>query len=194
METSVALNISAPADIDGDSLTSLAQECLGDDYHRCFHCRCCGSGCPFIKAMDMPPNTVIRLLQFGMLEEALASSTIWVCVACNTCAMECPMAIDIPGLMDQLRHLALKSGIRVAEPDVLKFHQTVLDSISRYGRAHKLEIMMRYKLTTRRWLQDMQVGLKLLSKRKLDLLPTRVKQMDAIKAIFKSCPKESSNG
>lgn len=176
-----------------DKRNGSPDERLGHDYHRCFHCRCCGSGCPFIEAMDRPPNEVIRLLQFGMLEEALASSTIWVCVACNTCAMECPMAIDIPALMDHLRHLALDKNIPAAEPDVLKFHQTVLDSISRYGRTHKLEIMMRYKLTTRRWLQDTQVGLKMLSKRKLDLLPSRVKHIDAIKKICQPSTRESSN-
>ena len=194
METSADININAPADVALINRTGNSDERLGKDYHRCFHCRCCGSGCPFIKAMDQPPNAVIRLLQFGMLEEALASCTIWVCVACNTCAMECPMAIDIPALMDKLRHLALEKGVAVAEPDVLKFHQTVLDSISRYGRTHKLEIMMRYKLTTRRWLQDTQVGLKMLAKRKLDLIPSRVKQMDAIKAICQPPAKEASNG
>jgi heterodisulfide reductase subunit C len=163
---------------------------LGKDYQRCFHCRCCGSGCPFIKAMDLPPNNVIRLLQYGLLGEALASCTIWVCVACNTCAMECPMAIDIAALMDGLRHLALEQGVAVAEPDVLQFHRTVLDSVARYGRAHKLDIMMRYKLTTRRWLQDLQVGLKMLAKRKLDLMPSRVKEMDAIRALCRSSSKE----
>ncbi len=157
---------------------------LGNGFNRCFHCRCCGSGCPFIKAMDHPPNHVIRMLQFGLLDEALATSTIWTCVACNTCAMECPMAIDIPGLMDRLRHTAIEKNVIVAEPDVLKFHQTVVNSISRYGRTHKLDIMMRYKLTTRRWLEDWQVGLKMLAKRKLDLLPSRVKQLDQVKALF----------
>jgi heterodisulfide reductase subunit C len=173
--------------------TDCPPKCLGDDYHRCFHCRCCGGGCPFIQAMDHPPNAIIRLLQFGLLEEALASSTIWVCVACNTCAMECPMAIDIADLMDRLRHLALEKGALVAEPDVLKFHQTVLDSISRYGRTHKLEIMMRFKLTTRRWLQDWQVGLKMLAKRKLDLMPSRVRRMDEIKALVNSAAKEPAD-
>ncbi len=163
---------------------------LGSDYHRCFHCRCCGGGCPFIKAMDHAPNAIIRLLQFDEIDEALASSTIWVCVACNTCAMECPMAIDIPALMDRLRHLAIQRGGEVAEPDVLKFHQTVLDSISHYGRTHKLEIMMRFKLTTRRWLQDWQVGLKMLAKRKLDLLPSRIKKIQDIQSLFHPKSKE----
>lgn len=162
----------------------LLSDTLGSDFNRCFHCRCCGSGCPFIKAMDHPPNAVIRMLQFGLVDEALASSTIWTCVACNTCAMECPMAIDIPGLMDRLRHLALKNGASVAEPDVLQFHRTVVESISRYGRTHKLDIMMRFKLTTRRWLQDWQVGLKMLTKRKLDLLPSKVKHLEDVRALF----------
>jgi heterodisulfide reductase subunit C len=166
-------------------------EDLGEDFHRCLHCRCCGSGCPFIEAMDRPPNNVIRLLQFGLLQEALNSSTIWVCVACNTCSMECPMAIDIAALMDRLRQLALKKEIAPTEPDVLKFHRTVLDSIARYGRAHKLDIMMRYKLTTRRWLQDLQVGLRMMAKRKLDLLPSRVQRIDEIKALYDSSAQDA---
>jgi heterodisulfide reductase subunit C len=188
--------MAAPAGTNCIRISGLARDPnvnLGEDYHRCFHCRCCGSGCPFIEAMDRPPNTVIRLLQFGQLQEALHSSTIWVCVACNTCSMECPMAIDIAALMDRLRHLALEKGVMVAEPDVLKFHDAVLDSIARYGRAHKLEIMMRYKLTTRHWLQDFQVGLKMLAKRKLDLLPSRVQRMDEIKALYNSSARNASD-
>lgn len=174
-----------------DSRVLDADENLGDDFHRCFHCRCCGSGCPFIEAMDRPPNAVIRLLQFGLLQEALRSKTIWVCVACNTCAMECPMAIDIAALMDRLRQLALKKNIAAAEPDVLEFHRTVLDSIARYGRAHKLDIMMRYKLTTRHWLQDLQVGLRMLAKRKLDLLPSRVRRIEEIKALYATSAQDA---
>lgn len=160
---------------------------VANDFKRCYHCSCCANGCPFIKAMDMAPNAVIRLLQYGMVDEALSSSSIWVCVACNTCAMQCPMAIDIPALMDGLRHIALQKGIAIAEPDVLKFHQAVLNSISRYGRAHKLDIMMRFKLSTRRYLQDLQAGIRMLAKRKLDLLPSKVKDMDEVKSIFNSC-------
>ena len=172
----VIINTGKPAVLTSDS--------LHDEFNRCFHCRCCGSGCPFIRAMDHPPNSIIRMLQFGLVDQALASSTIWTCVACNTCSMECPMAIDIPGVMERLRHLALKKGAAVAEPDVLHFHQAVTGSIFRYGRTHKLDIMLRFKLTTRRWLEDWQVGLKMLAKRKLDLRPSKVKRLDRVKALF----------
>jgi hypothetical protein len=76
---------------------------------------------------------------------------------------------------------------------VLKFHRTVLDSIARYGRAHKLDIMMHYKLTTRHWLQDWQVGLKMLAKRKLDLLPSRVRRIDEINALYASSARDDSD-
>ncbi len=183
-----------PIILNADTHRLPADNHMGSDYHRCFHCRCCGSGCPFIKAMDHPPNAVIRMVQLGLLDDALASSTIWTCVACNTCSMECPMAIDIPGLMDRLRHLAIQRGVNIAEPDVLQFHRTVVDSISRYGRTHKLDIMMRFKLTTRRWLDDWQVGLKMLTKRKLDLLPSKVKRLDQVKALFPTDPGGVKNG
>ena len=157
---------------------------ISRDYQRCLHCRCCGGGCPFIQAFDYPPNAIIRLLQFDLVDEALASRTIWTCVACNTCSMECPMAIDIPAVMDGLRHMAIQRGIPAAEPDVVAFHQAVLDSIGRHGRTHKLEIMLRYKLKTRTWLQDWQKGLQLLARRKLDLTPSRVDDLAAVKALL----------
>lgn len=73
--------------------------------------------------MDLLPNRVLRLIELGMEKEALSSSTIWACVGCNTCSKKCPMANDIPAVMDTLRQLVLEKSIAVAEPDVLAFHR-----------------------------------------------------------------------
>lgn len=140
--------------------------------------------------MDLLPNRVLRLIQLGIEEEALTCSTIWACVGCNTCSIQCPMAIDIPAVMDALRHMAIEKGIAVAEPDVLAFHREVLHSIEKYGRAHKLEIMLRFKLKTRTYFQDLQTGLRMLAKRKLDLTPSRVNRSSEIKAMFSNRKKE----
>ncbi len=61
----------------------------------------------------------------------------------NTCAMECPNGVDVPTVMDGLRQMAIREKIPAAEPAILSFHNAVIDSIARYGRTHKLEIMMR---------------------------------------------------
>jgi heterodisulfide reductase subunit C len=94
------------------------------------------------------------------------------------------MAIDIAAIMDALRSMAVKEGIKIAEPDILDFHKEVINSIERYGRTHKLEIMMRYKIRTRNWFQDMDIGLKMMAKRKLDLRPSRVKAIGEMAGIF----------
>ena len=156
----------------------------GIDYNSCLHCQTCANGCPFLSGMDYAPHAVIRLVQFGMEEEALKCATIWVCVGCNTCSSGCPMAIDIPAVMDSLRHKAIEKGVKIAEPDILNFHTQVLNTVKKYGRTHKLEIMMRYKFQKMDLLSDMGVGLKMLKKRKLDLTPSKIQDKKAIEKIF----------
>jgi len=159
----------------------------GTDIRRCFHCQSCGGGCPVSQAMAYRPNGVIRLLQLGCVREALESSDIWFCIGCNTCSMACPQAIDIAAFMDTLRQMAMQEGVPPAEPDILNFHTEVVNSIRRHGRTHKLEIMLRYKLRQLDMFSDMNLGLKMLAKRKLDLRPSKISDQRVMKRIFETC-------
>ncbi len=161
------------------------KERSGLDFRRCFHCLSCAGGCPFYHAMDYAPNEVIRLIQLGLRKEALECSTIWICVGCHTCTIQCPMAIDISAVMDSVSQIALEEEAVVAEPNILNLHKEVLHSIERYGRTHKLEIMLRYKVQKRDWFGDLDVGIKMLAKRKLDLMPSKVKDIGDIKKLFR---------
>lgn len=156
----------------------------GVTFNACLHCKSCANACPFLDAMDYHPNVVLRMIQMDMEADALECGTIWVCVGCNTCCDNCPMAIDIPAVMDALRQIAMAKNKNVCEPDILNFHKQVLNSIRKYGRAHKLEIMMRYKLQKKDFFQDVGLGLTMLKKRKLDLLPTKIKDTKALEKIF----------
>jgi heterodisulfide reductase subunit C2 len=156
----------------------------GENVGFCFQCRSCAGGCPYVESMDYSPNAVLRLVQLGLRKEALECATIWICVSCNTCSIQCPMAIDIPAIIDTLRHMALEEGANIAEPDIVHFHEEVLHSIERYGRTHKLEIMLRYKVRLRQWFQDMDIGVKMLKKRKLDLKPSKIEAADEMRDIF----------
>jgi len=156
----------------------------GVNLNSCWHCLCCTGGCPFVHAMDIAPNAVIRLVQLGLKDEALRCSTIWVCVGCHTCSSECPQAIDMSAIMDTLRQMAIEEGVPIAEPDILKFHDEVLKSIDRYGRTHKLEIMLRYKARKLDFFSDINVGLRMLSKRKLDMKPSKVNDIEKIHHLF----------
>ncbi len=156
-------------------LVTEVKERSGTCLSRCYHCRSCGNGCPFVQAMDFTPNQVLRLVQFGLRREVLTCKTIWVCVGCYTCSSQCPMGIDIAAVMDTLRLMAVEEGVAIGKPNIIDFHEEVLRSLEKYGRAHKLGIMLGYKRQTGGWLKDLDLGLKMLFKRKLDLIPSRVR-------------------
>jgi heterodisulfide reductase subunit C len=166
------------------NLVSEVEKRSGVNLSKCYHCRTCAGGCPFVQFMDYPPHAIHRLVQMGQRKEALNSSTIWICVGCNTCVVQCPMAIDIPLVMDALRQMALKEKI-VSEPGILSFHKLLLDTVKRYGRSHKLEIMGLYKVLNRDFFSDIDIGLKMFLKRKLEILPSRIKNTKDRKKLFK---------
>lgn len=157
---------------------------IGSGFNRCLHCHTCAGGCPFSRSMDPKPNGVIRMIQLGLQTEAFECPTIWICVGCHTCAVQCPMAIDIAGVMDAVRQLALAEKANISEPAIYDFHKEVLRSVERYGRTHKLEIMMRYKMKRHDWFTDMNTGLRMFAKHKLELFPSRVKDTEAIRQLF----------
>jgi len=100
------------------------------------------------------------------------------------------MAIDIAAVMSALRETAIEEGVRIAEPGILNFHQEVLNSIEKYGRTHKLEIMMRHKLRQRELFSDIDIGLKLLARRKLDLRPSKILNIRQVQKLFSGLPGE----
>lgn len=168
----------------GRSLSQEIRERTGENINLCYQCRTCANGCPFLEAMDYSCNAVLRMLQFGMRREVLGCSTIWLCVGCHTCSSQCPNSIDIAAVMDALRQMAQEEGAPVPQPDILYLHQAVLRSLKRYGRAHKVYIMWRHKLKTRRWLTDIDLGLKMLVKHKLELKPCRMTALEEIEPFF----------
>ena len=76
----------------------------------CYHCRKCTAGCPMTKHMEYNPNKVIKMIQNGQKEKVLASSTIWLCLSCETCITRCPNQVDIARMMDVLRQMAIEEG------------------------------------------------------------------------------------
>jgi heterodisulfide reductase subunit C len=154
-------------------------EIAGTDLNTCLTCMSCSGGCPMYTYMDYGPHGIMRLAVLGLKNEALASSTIWRCVGCHTCAAVCPMAINIAGVMDYLREECLDEGVHVGDRPLLEFHRAFLWSVRRHGRSSKVELMGHHKLLTlgsgpKAWFQDGYLGTKMILKGKLHLLPSRI--------------------
>ncbi|MEJ5330175.1 MAG: 4Fe-4S dicluster domain-containing protein [Desulfobaccales bacterium] len=159
----------------------------------CYQCKKCSAGCPLTFAMDLLPDTVIRLALLGQEESLLSCRTIWVCASCVTCTTRCPNGIDIAGVMDWLKEEALRRGVAVPQPEVATFHRYFLESIRKGGgRLSETALMQRYTLFQLRRRPDLKelvrqlkLGWELFRRRRLRLLgPPALKGRADIRAIF----------
>jgi len=166
-----------------------AQEVLlqsGMDVSQCYQCGKCTAGCPVAEFMDCAPNQIVRLVQLGRRDEVLRSSTIWLCASCETCTARCPKELEITELMDSLRELSLREGKahRRARP-IIQFHRSFLSEIFSRGRVFDLGLVMRFKMRSRRFFQDVLLAPVMLLKSKLKLLPKAIEDRGAVRAIFR---------
>jgi heterodisulfide reductase subunit C len=156
----------------------------------CFQCNRCSSGCPVGDFFDLSVMEVVRLASYGQEDRLLNSKTVWLCAACETCATRCPNGIEIAGLMDVIRELALRKGVQPAEPRVPKFHNSFLNSIKRWGRTYEIGMIANYKVTSGDLLSDIGLGMRMFAKGKLKLVPHSIEGKAEIKKMFSGKGKE----
>ena len=161
------------------------KERSGVKFDRCYQCLTCALSCPVFFAFDYLPNQIIRMIQLGAKSEVLQSSTIWLCASCETCVTRCPYEIDIPRLMDNLRQIAIEEKVSGKETAIPTFHQIFLRSIRQWGKQYELGMLLELKLRVRDLFSDLGLGIRMLCKAKLSLLPGTVKARREIRNIFK---------
>jgi heterodisulfide reductase subunit C len=149
----------------------LLKETSGVDLNVCYQCRKCYSGCPVAFAMDRTPVQLIHAARLGLKDYVLGSTTIWLCAACETCVTRCPQEIDLVKLMDAMKRIALRSRVRIADPEVAGFYRASLLNIRLFGRMYEIGLIGQLKLATLNFARDLGLGLEMLKKRKLTLLP-----------------------
>jgi heterodisulfide reductase subunit B len=153
----------------------------GENAFLCYQCQKCSAGCPVVEHFDLAPNQLMRAIQLGWKEMVLHSKTIWLCAMCETCATRCPHDINITKIMDALKIMAQKEGIKSKVPSVSLFYQAALRGIRWFGRMYEaglmgeiyLRQMMSGQLNYQQvWKNDMPLALKMFKAGKLKLFPT----------------------
>ncbi|QLA16812.1 (Fe-S)-binding protein [Desulfolutivibrio sulfoxidireducens] len=75
----------------------------GGNLNLCLTCGLCVSGCPAAGLEDMDPRKLLRMAAMGLDEEITSTPWVWMCTMCFRCSTVCPMQVDIPSLVYQLR-------------------------------------------------------------------------------------------
>jgi len=98
----------------------------------------------------------------------------------------CPNNIDIPRVMDWLRETSQQKKMLAGDKNVPIFHRAFLNSIKSWGRQYELGMLLKFKLDSRDFFSDLDLGIKMILKRKLPFLPVRAKGMKDIKKVFRT--------
>lgn len=174
------------------SIVQTVEELSGQDVKSCYQCGKCSAGCPIAADMELPPNQVMRLLQLGLLDDALRSRTIWLCASCETCTTRCPREVDLAAVMDALRNLALREGVRSPERVVPFFNRIFLSLVKRYGRVYEMELIGRFNTRTFNFFKDVMKAPKLFFKGRLKLWPSFAGRKTA-NTVFKDLKRIKSS-
>jgi heterodisulfide reductase subunit C len=130
------------------------------------------------------------MISAGMKEEVLRSNTPWYCVSCYYCTVRCPQEVHITDIMYSLKRLSIKYGYYETDSrtkDASDFSETFIDYVEDYGRSFELGLATRYHLMHHPLdmpkMAPMAMGL--FSKKRMNITPTRIKNVDQLKKILK---------
>jgi len=182
-----------PIPWDGSGLLEEIQQRSGTQVSACFQCHKCSTGCPVGPDMDFLPSQIMRLVHLGAEDEVLASRSIWLCASCEACTTRCPMAIDIAGVMDALRIMAIDRRTALPDDHGKQFHRSFLGSVRRHGRVYEIGMMAAYKLRTSYLFSDVDKVPQMLAQGKLSLLPNRSGGIKELRETFRRAEEEDPN-
>ena len=153
----------------------------------CIQCGTCGGSCPSGADMDHTPRSIFAMVREDMRDEVYSSNTYWYCISCYYCTVRCPQDVHITDLMYTLKSLAHKAGYAKNKPYddfSLTFNHFVVNN----GRAFEfgvatLPTMKHLNLRNIPGLAEMGVGMML--KQKMSLVPKKIKGLDGLQKILK---------
>ena len=158
----------------------------GENVFLCYQCRKCSAGCPNREYMDGSPTELMRQVQLGMVDEAMKSSTIWYCLSCQTCSARCPQDIDIAHVVDGLKIIVQEKKIKANTKNARLFNWLWMTLLKFMGRMYEVGLTGMLNVFTGNPFKDMPLGVKMIKKGKLKLLPSFKKPFVMLKMFSRA--------
>ncbi len=169
------------------------EQLSGEKISTCYQCEKCTNGCPMTFAMDIAPHQVMHSIQLGLTDEVINSDTIWVCASCETCTTRCPNEIDIAHVMDTLRQMSMKKGVKAQQKQAPIFHRSFLNNVKMLGRMHEMSMAVDFALRAeglRGLLKQSGLGINMLRRGKMKIIPERLSAGKEVKGFFRKTEGE----
>jgi heterodisulfide reductase subunit C2 len=154
----------------------------------CIQCGTCTASCPTAYAMDYTPRQLWRLIQVGLRDETLQSTTFWLCTNCYSCTVRCPRGIALTETMAALKRLAIAEHVPGKEKErVSNFYRAFMQTVRRHGRNYEPELLIRYFLATNPLglAGQAQLGLSMFRHGRISLTPRANSAQPEVEAIFR---------
>jgi heterodisulfide reductase subunit C2 len=157
----------------------------GERLKLCLQCGTCGGSCPSGPDMEHTPREIFAMLMAGQRDEVLRSNTYWYCVSCYYCTVRCPQQIPITAIMYQLKHIA--AGEKKYTTDFTAFSRAFINMVENFGRGFELGLATQFYMMNRPLaaVGMMPMALGMLTRGRMALLPTRIKDLNGLKAVLR---------
>jgi heterodisulfide reductase subunit B len=174
------------------SVTNIVAEEVESTTHQnanlCYQCMRCSSGCPMAEHFDLLPSEVMRAIQEG--DETVADSrTVWLCASCQTCNTRCPQELDIPGIIDHFRQATIDNA---SVPETARFFKAFLRNAKLFGRIFEAGLMGELNLREGKPFRDLGMGLRMIRKGKIKLVPGFTRLPSKVSKVFKTNGKDAA--
>jgi heterodisulfide reductase subunit C len=169
----------------GSAFVAEIERRSGQRVSDCYQCGRCTSTCAGAFAFDIPPHRLMRLLQLGMVNEVLGSSTAQLCYDCMTCSLRCPMNIDVAVVVETAKNMADELGLNDGERKTRIFRREFLRNVRRHGRLHEPSLLTWINMKTGRPVNDLSLVPLILRKKKVHVVPPRIRNLRDLRRMFR---------
>ncbi len=145
------------------------------------------AGCPAAFTFDYAPNQIMRMLQVGLVDKALDSSAVQLCVQCLTCTERCPRNIRISRIIEEpqtsRRRPARPEHVTTFNQAFMKYAFSAIEKLPFYSMARFYTGTMNPKMAI--WLADMGLMKPMVSRGKMKFVPHKHAGTDEVARIYK---------